>query len=239
MLSALTRGKFKIESNLKEDSLTASVLEYLLLLPDTMVWDLIRKANPHNYDLKPYVGKLIRYQFWPKWDTTDIPNVENKKFIEPDVIIEFEYANVVIEAKRYDKNQQNQLQWKNQIIVYNKHYVDDSQSKKELIYIALGGVRDLETTQIEISTGITVKIQKLQWKQIMLTIYKYIEAIECSKHIIQESVSYLRILITIISALELHGYYLKNHLWLEDISATKKNISKSTQNILLWKPTKT
>ena len=234
MLNALARGKYKLRSELKEDTLTSSVLDYLLLLPDSMIWEILRNSNPKNSELPKQLGRLLDVEFWPNWNTKEIPEVNNTRYIEPDVFIEFQFADVIIEAKRYDDNQQSENQWRDQIKVYKENIGNDDDSKK-LIYIALGGIRSSDKENIVVNKD-SHYVYKLQWKQLMEIITGYTKAIEQTVEILPNSSSYLRILQTILSALELHGYYMSNHVWLNTINHTHKSLNNSLKNISLWNP---
>ncbi|QJP34345.1 hypothetical protein F0365_08010 [Nonlabens sp. Ci31] len=234
MYNALARGKFKLESDQKEDTLTSSVLDYLLLLPDTMIWEIIRKSNPENSELPPHVGRVLDVHFWPSWDTKDIPDVSNTRYIEPDVFIEFEYADIIIEAKRYDNNQQSEKQWADQIKVYRENISNDSDNK-QLIYFALGGIRVEKKSIIEVDFK-SYDIFKIRWRQLMEIITSYTITIELSLEIVPTSGSYLRILQTILDALALHGYYISNHIWFETLDSAQNNLTNSLTRISLWIP---
>lgn len=234
MLNAIARRKFKLQKDLKEDTLTSSVLDYLLLLPDSMIWEILRKSNSENLELPLFVGKLLNVDFWPNWDTKDVPEVSNTSYIEPDVFIEFEYADIIIEAKRYDDNQQSIEQWTDQIKIYNENIGNDS-DEKPLIYLAIGGVWS-DKKSIIIVDSKPYDIYKLRWRQLMEVVTAYTRSIEQSIGIIPNSGSYLRILQTIIDALALHGYYTSNHVWFDTIDTTQNNITNSLTEISLWNP---
>lgn len=235
MINALARGKFKLITGLKEDTLTSSVLDYLLLLPDSMIWDILRNSNPKNSDLPIHVGRYLNSDFWPNWDTKDMEEVNNIRYIEPDVFIEFEGADVIIEAKRHDSNQQSSSQWSDQIKVYNEN-ISDHIHGKPLIYFALGGLWDDDVKKLQLGND-EYFIYKIRWRQLMEKIIDYKESIEQTLEIVPNSGSYVRILQTILDALALHGYYISKHIWFDTIDISQNrtiNLTHSLNNIKQW-----
>lgn len=117
-----------------EDSITSTMMEFLLCLPDATFWQILREACQNGGELPEYVGKLIEYKFWPKWNSE---GSANSKFVEPDVFLRFEKVHVIIEAKHSDSCGQSNGQWKKELIAYQNQYGLDSLLPVYLI--ALGG----------------------------------------------------------------------------------------------------
>lgn len=234
MLSAIRKGKFKIEPKMIEDSLTSAVFDYLILLPDTLFWNILRKSNVQNINLPVSIGKVEFVDFWPKWDTKKIDDVSNSNFIEPDLVIEFEKAHLIIEAKRYDNNQQCLNQWKDQITAFNFHYNKDDESIRPLIYFALGGIWDESPSVIAIE-GYNQKIFKLKWQQILDTITNYLKDAEELQSVLENKTTVVKILNKVLEALAIHGYYETNFLWLNTMSTGKNSILTSLKHINKWK----
>lgn len=78
-----------------EDTLTATVFERLLYLPDEVVAAVLLEP----FGERPEGAKVRSFQFWPRWERADVPGYK-----EPDVVIEWGPPDVVlvVEAKRYD-----------------------------------------------------------------------------------------------------------------------------------------
>ena len=60
-------------------------------------------------------GELLHYEFWPNYNKTE--HTSNESYVEPDLLLEFEYFNLLIEIKRKDVQSYRQYegQWKNEI----------------------------------------------------------------------------------------------------------------------------
>jgi len=232
MINALIRGKFSLNEEVKEDTLTASVFDYLFLLPDKIMWDILRNANPENSHLPKYVGKIEAIDYWPKWSTKDIDNVRNKNYIEPDVFVEFEGALILIEAKRYDENQQKPEQWSNHISVLRANNEYDI-NVKPLLYFAIGGLFDDKPTSILVNDD-TFIVSKLRWMHLLKILDKYLKNLKLSEAYSITISPQIRILETINEALALHGYFLPIHKWLHDIKQFKNSSKNSLENIYKW-----
>ena len=108
MVSSVQFGKANI--GLKEDTLTSTVFDYLLMLPNDLFWNIIKKSCFQN-NLPETINSIESYEYWPHWDSE---NTTNKIFIEPDLFIRFDNFDLIIEAKRRDDSQQYLEQWKNE-----------------------------------------------------------------------------------------------------------------------------
>ncbi|PQJ79315.1 hypothetical protein [Polaribacter porphyrae] len=209
MLNAILENKFNLVKGLKEDSLTSSVFDYLFMLPDNIIWHIMKNSCVDNKNLPENVGEFIDCSFWPKWDTKSLKLVTNSRFIEPDLFVEFENYFVIIESKRYDKDQQDVNQWKNQIKTFSHIYGEEN---KELIYFAVGGIWSSKTE----NSGIEDKlIHKIKWQNLLDIIIKTKNRLTKNIDILPVNRSYVRILETILKGLEIHGY--NNFLWLNSL----------------------
>jgi hypothetical protein len=110
MISSIQYGKVSV--TLKEDTLTSSVFDNLLLLPDNLFWNVIKKSCYQN-KLPDSINSVESYEFWPHWDPE---NTNKTNYVEPDMFIRFDNFDLIIEAKRWDNNQQYITQWKNEFI---------------------------------------------------------------------------------------------------------------------------
>ena len=117
-----------------EDFLTSSVFERLLLLPNKLIWKIVYESIFYNEGVHDDVGDLEEINYWPSWDAN---GTCNNKRVEPDLFLRFNQYDVIIEAKRDNRNLQSYSQWINQIIAYNNEYKDDN---KKVIFIALDGL---------------------------------------------------------------------------------------------------
>ena len=188
-----------------EDSLTSFVFEKLSYLPNELFEFIIK--NSVNDTLPVIDFKTINdIIFWPHWDSA---NTGNKKFVEPDVLLRFENHDVLIEAKRYDKNQQYSAQWRNEIIAYENEYKTDN---KALVFIALGGINKYETEELEVD-GCEYNIYKCKWSSILNTIRKVKKQIEPTCDLLNSNFTVNVILNDLIAIFQLFGYSIAD--WFE------------------------
>jgi hypothetical protein len=114
-----------------EDSLTATVFERLFYLSrprqeaivDTLLqdsWLTVRAAD---------LGTLQAYEFWPRWPTLE------GGITEPDIYVQFERADLIVEAKRWDVPQQYFEQWAREIKAR-----PPERSGWPLLLLAIGGL---------------------------------------------------------------------------------------------------
>ena len=134
-----------------EDSKTSLIFEGLSLLPSQVLWDILSQSSSIPLQ-KP--GNLLNMTFWPHWDAANTTNIN---FVEPDVFIEFEDIDVIIEAKIGMSNLQNPVQWENEIISYYNEY----DRNKHLIVIAVDGNLNFKTEIIR-----DIHIYKTSWGRI-------------------------------------------------------------------------
>ena len=90
-----------------EDSKTSAVFENVMLLPDNVFWYILRQSCFSNDMMPIHLGLLLSYEFWPHWDRT---GTDNTNYVEPDLFLEFELFDVIIEAKYGDYGGQYQHQ---------------------------------------------------------------------------------------------------------------------------------
>ncbi|MDK2846346.1 MAG: hypothetical protein PWR18_948 [Synergistales bacterium] len=205
MLHAFVKGK--VSFDICEDSLTAAVISRMAYLPSEMIWRLIRG----NEDFLPtFSGVLENIEFWPIWSSLD-----QRSYCEPDVILEFENIDVIVEAKREDTYLQNYEQLANELRYY---FAQREGSKKPVLLWALGGmgrqVEKISEYSRLSSPGNSVYFAATSWLQLFNRIKKLERFL---RHKIQtnddisshpycfESGYFLRIINDIIMALKKHG----------------------------------
>lgn len=142
--------------------------------------------------------------------------------VEPDVFIRFSDFDIIIEAKRYNENQQHRQQLENQTIAYYNEYADEG---RDLYYIKLGGlwnkeqeddfIYELENKisysddgQEFISTRkIKIPIGKTTWTIMLDSVIS--ERRIFSQNGVSFINSYVRILDDMVTGFEMHGFYRK------------------------------
>lgn len=200
MISLFTHQKNKNTLHTCEDSLTSSVFDLMKFLPVDLLIRILKNSLFHN-KLPDDLGDLIQISFWDKWDAT---NTTNLNYVEPDVFMRFDNVDIILEAKRYDYNQQYPDQMYNELIAYCNEFFSD---EKNIIFIQLGGIcsnEDENDVVLDKFEYKIVKICKTNWSRLLDTIVYFKNEIENSndneKHII-------RLLDDIINAFELHQFY--------------------------------
>lgn len=160
MIQAYLNNKIRISENgaiaENEDFKTSSVIGLLQYLPDEIFWDIFKKCSEH-LEINP---KINSFDFWPKFNPE---KTENSDYVEPDVLIEADGIDVIIEVKKEDGGGQKSEQWKNEIqAVLNKQR--DKNEKKRIILIALGD-NNTEDKQPQIKVGKeSFNVYRVSWQ---------------------------------------------------------------------------
>ena len=227
MIQAVIRNKIKSEIRdyfkTKEDTLTSSVFGNMLFLPTKYFLEILSKASYDRFSYS-YFGDLQNYDFWPHWNSK---NTSNEKYVEPDLFLRFENVDMIIEAKRYDDFQQNKEQWKKEVTSYYNEYKDD---KKELIFLAVGGININNSEKILVNDK-EIKVIKVRWKKILYELIKIQKDIEMIKPYSENINSIQRIINVIIQGFELHGFLTIK--WFKDFNV---HFYISDNTINNWKP---
>jgi len=163
----------KNDNSTNEDPKTSFVFEMLLMLPDDLFCKIMKEATECN----DFSGKLGKYTFWPDWDVKNIKEINNEKYVEPDLFIQFENFDVIIEAKRSDYGQ-NKDQWNGQLTAYYHSNSLNGMRREKVVYIAVGG--NIGENNDE-AYDLKCKRQKCK-------VYKtsWVELLHCAKDIIGE-----------------------------------------------------
>lgn len=146
----------------QEDPKTSFFFETLLMLHDDLFWDVLKDASACNGN----AGNLLHYDFWPKWDVSNVKEIENKEYVEPDLFIQFENLDVLIEAKRDEKGQ-CKGQWDNELTAYYSQ--DKFQPKEKVVFVALGGNTDEKGTKAHNlrNESISCDVYKTSWVKLL------------------------------------------------------------------------
>lgn len=204
-----------------EDDKTSSVFENLILLPDNVLWFILRKSCLFHEALKQSSGRLISYNFWPHWSSRGTGNVN---FIEPDLFLRFEEFDVIIEAKYGDLSGQYHYQWEQELIAYYNEYEEEG---KNVIFIALGGNSTMERDSLKIR-GHICNIYKCNWLSLLVSINKYKNELKNISSPDMNISSLLRILDNIILAFNINGVY--NIDWFNSLEKGHTSINASSIN---------
>jgi len=190
--------------NICEDSLTSMVFDFLKYLPIEMFWEILKKSLCQD-KLPKESGEYLQISFWEKWDAE---GTQNSLYVEPDVFIRFFNFDVIIEAKRYDENQQ----YKEQMIKEIKAYYNEFQDNKQLYFIQCGGLNNSNNEPDFTNNDNSVVICKTNWTKLLaeITTLKESDYIDNSQE---------RILDDLIRGFELFGFFRK--LWLNSLKTSK------------------
>ena len=207
MISSVQFGQANIE--LKEDTLTSTVFDYLLMLPNDLFWNIIKKSCFQN-NLPETINSIESYEYWPHWNPE---NTKKINFIEPDLFIRFDNFDLIIEAKRRDDNQQYVEQWENEFIGYINEYKQD---KKEVYLLAIGGINNEYEEYLNVKNYGKITVVKCKWYNILETLDTIFKKLNDFDIFNIQNIH--RNIYMIITGLEMHGFMKIN--WLEDIVNT-------------------
>lgn len=142
-----------------EDSLTSTIFENLFHLPEELFWQIMHNACYDNQF--PKTGeKISSVIYWPHWNSSE---TDNSNYVEPDLFIRTTNYDFIIEAKKYDNNQQKKGQWINEFQSYLNEFKNDN---KQVILFAIGGINGEETEFVTIE-NIRMPIVKCRWNRIL------------------------------------------------------------------------
>lgn len=133
MIQAYFKGKSAIDFDMNEDFKTSSSIGLLQYLPDEIFWKILQDSCDGFPSTN--FGTIKSFNFWAHTDAT---KTSNTQFVEPDVWIETEKYDIIIEAKVSDDSGQYATQWENEILSI-KNEQRNNNYEKQIILIALGG----------------------------------------------------------------------------------------------------
>ena len=182
-----------------EDTLTSSVIGLLQYLPDAIFWRILRESCGSSTDSLPeIIGAIIQVHFWERMDAEGTYNTQS---VEPDVWIETELFDVIIEAKVTDSssdNAQNYYQWFNEIVALDNYY--EHKREKGLIFIAIGGNESLRTQTCTIN-GENITIYTASWFDLLASVNKFRDSNSDS----DENDHLVRLLDDVVIAMQYHN----------------------------------
>ena len=207
MINAVINKKADIQLN--EDVKTSCVFGLLTLLPAELFWKLLRSSISDGQTLPKSSGDILNVDFWPRWDVDDNDtDVTNERFVEPDVFVEFENLDLIIEVKM-DGNSQKESQWINEVCAYKTYKGND----KTLVFIALGGNDSIDTYRLTKGKSKNALVYKCGWNKLLEAIHSEAEYLEQATF--QYDSHVLRTLRKIEESFVIYGERVT--LWLESI----------------------
>ncbi|MCD8438721.1 hypothetical protein [Tenacibaculum finnmarkense] len=206
MISYFKYGKGNL--TICEDSLTSAVFDLLKYLPTDLFWHILRQGL-HQDNLPSYCGEVLEMEYWAKWNAQGKYKTRNKLYVEPDLFMRFKDFDLIIEAKRYNINQQNPEQLQDEIRAYLNEYEDDN---KTLYLLQVGGlINNCKEHFIEVE-HLKILQSKTDWSSLLKsinTIYKGF-----LKQNIPNQKPTILLLEDIINSFSIHGFHQKK--WLKN-----------------------
>ena len=204
-----------------EDPKTSTVFELLLLLPDEVVWDILRSACFDGRNMPPVAGRIESYQFWPHWISKGSTNA---LYVEPDVFIRFQLFDLIIEAKYGECSGQYRQQWENEIIAYHNEFA----SAKPVCLIAVGGNADKTSESFELTQN--VMVHKCTWLSLLIQVTRLRDEIKSLPMLSNQQLALERQLELIELGFNIHGVY--NIHWFNELPTQHPRISPDSLNTL-------
>lgn len=220
MLQALLNNKLKDSFKdpyfrPSEDTLTSSVIGLMQYLPNEVIWKLLSQACGMKSNLTLNLGNIISFHFWARWNAL---GTSNSNFVEPDVWIETDKYDIIIEAKKHNSSvSQNKDQWKKELKALCNERLEDT--NKKILFIALGGNESLYNDTVEVD-GQSYTIYTASWYNLLHATINYREECQDSRII--------RVMNDLISAFTIHRIYHVN--WLKTLH--RKQMRNSTIQII-------
>ncbi|HIX56783.1 MAG TPA: hypothetical protein H9850_04855 [Candidatus Anaerobiospirillum pullistercoris] len=226
MFYGVVNKKLSLAKEQKEDSLTSSVFERLLLLSDENLWWVLRNACDKQAaaTLPDNVGKLEKFEFWPSWDPD--PQLDrNYLRVEPDVFLRFEDLDIIVEAKRSDfeqlqNNEEHPEQWENELGAWCQEF----QSDRQVVLLAIGGNTTVGTCEVELKhLKQHFRVEKLNWGMLRDAVSELSNRFSNDTHL-------AHVLDQLDNVFEFFGVRSQNMSWLCYLSSTAvKNKVNSSQ----------
>ncbi|WP_143961333.1 hypothetical protein [Litoribacter populi] len=190
-----------------EDSLTSSVFGTLFHLPQELFWKILNDACL-NGTITHTAPNIESVQYWPRWDAD---GTDKTSHVEPDIFIRTSELDLIVECKRYDRNQQDPNQWRNQYLAYlNEH----KEAERTVILLAVGGLKEDGQEKVDLGKDLIMKVKKVNWTSILSQVNLVHDRLYMTKGYLHSIDSVLNILEEIMLAFEIHGY--NTGKWLVD-----------------------
>lgn len=148
-------------SEIYEDMKTSAVFEILSLLPPEKMWNIFREASELPTDIQSPTS-LKDVMFWPHLE--GIEGTYHSRFVEPDVIFQFDNVDVIIEAKRNDSNPQDPKQWNSELEAYKKESYPGKKKKVYLIAVDGNGGKNGKSAENE-------EVYQTSWRRLCSAVY--------------------------------------------------------------------
>lgn len=190
-----------------EDTLTSSVFGLLQYLPEDLFWDALRSSCGSSAETLPEsIGAIRNVHFWERLGAT---GTHNTHCVEPDVWIEADEYDIIVEAKKSDsadENTQYYSQWFNEIVALSN--TNEHQDDKGLVFLAIGGNSTLKDQEVTVM-GNTQIVHTGSWFDLLGGVLHLREGID------REQRNVLRILDDVITAMQYHN--IVHTIWFDSL----------------------
>lgn len=193
-----------------EDTLTSSVVGLLQYLPDDLFWSVLSGSCGASAETLPKsVGAIMSVHFWERLSAE---GTHNSKIVEPDVWIETDMYDIIIEAKKTDSSTDNAqcfCQWYNEIVALSNYR--ERPEEKALVFLAIGGNDTLKDQEVSIN-GCPQTIHACSWFDLLGCILHLRERLGQEPAANNSS---LRILDDVITAMQYHN--IVHTIWFDSL----------------------
>lgn len=225
MIHAISQGKADPKNfRQSEDSLTSLIWERLSYLPVETLESLLNRAL-WTKSMPIKLGRFLNFEFWPHWSPSE---TNNSTFVEPDVFVRGDEFDLIIEAKRWNQNQQYAAQWQAEIQAYRNEYQDE---ERKLVFIALGGLTNRDLEKVKVS-GTDYWIHKMDWTSLANAVRETRISFEDTRALLSIGQSSQMILDDIALVLETYGFSSRD--WFENYTSLKIAGNTSLQSLFDW-----
>ena len=182
----------------REDLLSATFFERFTYLSDFLQHRLLNHWLGMEGDFTEFEG----IDYWPKYD---LPQQEKRDFVEPDLLLRYKAANVLVEVKPPEGGDQYLDQW----LLELEGYFAQNSSSSPLYFLAIGRVGNVLAQFAAKAQNQLAQLQginTLEWQPIATDLEKRLGTDDLNT---QDQ----RIVIDMLNALELYGVRVQNLSW--------------------------
>lgn len=194
----------------REDSLTAAVFSQLLHLPSEDFWQILHGAC-FSANFPHAAGEPRAIHLRPNWSAE---GTTNSARVIPDLVIEFDDFDLIVEAKRWDHLLQDREQWKRELTAYINEY---GPRKRKVKMLALGGNISHEDEHIRetfippgsapsTSHEFICPVHICKWSSLLLECRRWREKLENAEDQSSRTRADMRILNDLIAIFVRHGF---------------------------------
>jgi len=241
-----------------EDTLTSTVFERLLYLPDEMLIAIVLDPSVWTHSSIKLPKEIIDSEFWPWWEPAKIKPVAeleatsppgmpddpqtmtaDQKFIQPDMVIRFDDRVLIVEAKRWDfRSMQIPIQLARQYARASILYPDTP-----AWLLAVGGLPDGRlNTKSMLRASTLVELRKLDWRlpdsAFHFAALAWHELLKIAIDAVGDVRAHRRLMIDLRKGLSAHGIHVEPLQWLGDLTSTtwRNAVGEITSQPAVFRP---